>query len=137
MAQLDAPLLIKRAIVLFLLALNGAVWLATGQIAKGARCADFTDKTGIKLTLGCRIKLYISSSNTAYVEWHQSVGTGHSYDQFHVRHKGRLLLESSSPAVVYRWTKIPARRKPTGCVVLAERVLVPSPGRRPASIFMV
>lgn len=129
MAQLDALLLMELAVVLFLLTLNGAVWLSTSRLAKGEHCTGVMGKTGIKLTLECRMKLTVSRSNTACMERHQSVGTGHSCDRFHVWHKGRLLLESSSPAVVYQWTKIPAQGRLTGCVVFPERALVRSPRR--------
>lgn len=105
------------------------VLLLTSQTAKGEHPTDFVGKTRIMFTLACRIKLSISRSNTACVEWHQSIGTGHSCNQFHVQHKGRLLLRHGSPAVVYRCTKIPAQRKLTGCVMLTERVLVYSPSQ--------
>lgn len=141
LAQHDA-LLINLAVVFFLLTLNGAVRLSTSycwpvEQLKGSTAQIFVGKTRIMFTLACRIKLSISRSNTACIEWHQSIGTGHSYNQFHVQHKGRLLLEHSSPALVYQCTKIPAQRKLTGCVMLTERVLVYSPSQWPVSIFMV
>ena len=96
-----------------------SVLLLTSQIATRPLA-----NTRLKLTLECRTKLCISRSNTAGVEWHRSVGTGHAYHQLQGWHEGRLLLENSSPALVCQWPTAPAQSALTGCVALTRRALL-------------